>query len=136
MKKSKFRFWLLLSLLWLAVIFFHACMPANTSNAESRGMLAVVQLLLPWMTHDTLRTLAHFAEYLLLGSLFTQTCLQVRPFSLLKPLALCQFVALCDESVQLFVPGRAGELRDLWVDFGGALLGCLIFWLLSKLHKR
>ncbi len=136
MKKSKFRLWLLLSLLWLAVILFHSCMPAGTSNAESQGLLAVVQMLAPWMTHALLRSLAHFFSYLLLGIFVTGACLNTRGFSLLKPLALCQLAALCDETVQLFVPGRAGELKDLWLDFAGALLGTLLLRLLSKLRKH
>lgn len=129
-EKVEFRLWLLLSLLWLAVILFHSCMPAGTSNAESQGLLAVVQMLAPWMTHALLRSLAHFFSYLLLGIFVTGACLNTRGFSLLKPLALC------DETVQLFVPGRAGELKDLWVDFAGALLGTLLLRLLSKLRKH
>lgn len=135
-KKSRFRFWLSLSLLWMGVIVLHSCMPASTSNAESRGVLAVVQMFLPWMTHGTLRSLAHFFCYLVLGLFVTATCRNAKNFSLLKPLALCQLAALCDETIQRFTPGRAGELRDLWVDFGGALLGSLVLWLIYKLRKR
>lgn len=136
MKKSKFRFWLILSILWVAVIILHSVMPASTSNAESRGVLAVVQMFLPWMTHETLRSLAHFTCYLVLGLLLTATCRHAKNFSLLKPLALCMLVALCDETIQIFIPGRAGEIWDLWVDFAGTFTGSLILWLIYKLRKR
>lgn len=36
------------------------------------------------------------------------------------------FIAFVDETIQLFVPGRSGEVRDMWIDFAGVALGTLI----------
>ena len=57
MKKRSFRIYLILTLLWTAGIFLHSAMPAAASNAESGGVLAVVQMILPVSyTHLTLPT--------------------------------------------------------------------------------
>ena len=48
--------------------------------------------------------------------------------------------ALCDETIQLFVPGRSGRIADVWLDtagyFNGALLTLLIFSLCRKRPKQ
>ena len=54
MKKRSFRIYLILTLFWTAGIFLHSAMPAAASNAESGGVLAVVQMILPWNTHGEL----------------------------------------------------------------------------------
>ena len=56
MKKRSFRIYLILTLFWTAGIFLHSAMPAAASNAESGGVLAVVQMILPWITHGVLRS--------------------------------------------------------------------------------
>ena len=48
--------------------------------------------------------------------------------------------ALCDETIQLFVPGRSGQITDVWLDTAGyltgALLTLLIFFLCRKRPKQ
>ena len=48
--------------------------------------------------------------------------------------------ALCDETIQLFVPGRSGQIADVWLDTAGyltgALLTLLIFFLCRKRPKQ
>ncbi len=36
--------------------------------------------------------------------------------------------ALTDETIQLFVPGRSGQVTDVWIDFSGVLTGLLSRW--------
>ena len=49
-------------------------------------------------------------------------------------------VALVSELIQYFVPGRAGVLTDVFIDFGGYLLfmglGYLITYLIFKKHRN
>ena len=33
--------------------------------------------------------------------------------------------ALTDETIQLFVPGRSGQVTDIWIDFSGVMTGLL-----------
>ena len=34
--------------------------------------------------------------------------------------------ALTDETIQLFVPGRSGQVTDIWIDFSGVMTGLLV----------
>ena len=101
---------------WLLVIWGHSCLPAAQSGAESGALLAVVQDLLPWMTDHVLRTSAHFSW----------------PRALLPG----PFAALCDETIQLFVPGRSGRIADVWLDTAGYLTGALLTLLIFRLCRK
>lgn len=135
MKKKAFWVWLLLTALWIGVIFWHSSRVAADSDAESLGLLYYVQKIFPWMTNNLLRKCGHFAEFTILGGLMTGTFRQLKNFLLLKPIACAALVALCDETLQLFVPGRSGNVRDLWIDLGGAVFGALLVCLFFRLRK-
>lgn len=136
MKKKKFWLWLALTVLWTGLIFWHSSRDAVQSDGESLGLLFYIRKILPWMTNKLLRKLAHFGEFAILGLLLTGTCSNAKHFSLLAPLAFGLFTALCDETIQLFVPGRSGNLRDLWIDFSGVVLGTLFLRLIFRLRNR
>ena len=44
--------------------------------------------------------------------------------------------ALCDETIQLFVPGRSGQITDVWLDTAGYLAGALLTLLLFSLCRK
>ena len=73
MKHYKFRTFLILTLLWLAMVLLQAFLPGDASYAESNGVLALANVIFPWLTHSVLRRAAHFIEYFLLGFLMTGT---------------------------------------------------------------
>lgn len=136
MKKKKFYLWLVPTILWLIVVFGHSAMPASVSGKESLGLFAWLGELFPWLTHDLLRKLGHFGEFAILGFFFTGSFWNWKHFRLTKPLGSALFAALCDETLQLFIPGRSGEVRDIWIDFAGALCGSLFLWAILKLRKK
>ena len=136
LKKKSFRVWLILLLLWTALIFVQSSLPATASRAESGGLFAWVQTLLPWMTHTLLRKIAHFAEFAVLGVLATGTFYRAKHFLLLKPLSCSLMIALSDETIQLFSAGRAGLIKDVWLDFCGAVCGTLLMWLIFRLCRK
>ena len=136
MKRNKLRLWGILTVLCMALIFLQSALPASASREESGGLLALVQSLLPWMTHSLLRKIAHFAEYLLLGFSLSKAFRYARNYYLLKPLGVALFIALCDETLQLFIPGRSGQITDLWIDLAGASVGALLVWLFFKLRRK
>ncbi|MBQ6431184.1 MAG: VanZ family protein [Oscillospiraceae bacterium] len=136
MKKKAFWVWLTLSVLWIGVIFWHSSRVAAASDAESLGLLYYVQKILPWMTNNLLRKCGHFAEFSILGVLLTGLFHRLKNFILLKPVACGLFVALCDETIQRFVPGRSGNVRDLWIDLGGAVFGTLLLWIFFRLRNK
>lgn len=136
MKKRSFRIYLILTLFWTAGIFLHSAMPAAASNAESGGVLAVVQMILPWITHGVLRKAAHFLEFAVLGILLTGAFHGARNFTLAKPMLFAVLTAMTDETIQAFTPGRNCALSDVWLDAAGALTGAVLLWLIFKLRKK
>ena len=101
--------------------------------------MALGAFLTPWLTalgiqpegfHTILRKLAHFSEYGLLGVLWTME-LWLGPHrekrrGAMERLSFCMLTAFLDETIQLFVPGRSGEIRDVWIDTAGAWTGIVI----------
>lgn len=112
-------------------------MRTSTQSAQQSGSL--LAFLMPWLTalgiqpegfHTILRKLAHFSEYGLLGVLWTME-LWLGPRSekrrgTMERLSFCMLTAFLDETIQLFVPGRSGEIRDVWIDTAGAWTGIVI----------
>ena len=85
------------------------------------------------------RKAAHFMIYALLGALFVQAlfCHTDNTYIVLcGALLFTMLFAATDEFHQLFVPGRSGELRDVALDSGGAVLGALISLGLTKLISK
>ena len=119
---------------WLCLIWGHSLQPATVSEEESGFFLEYIGKIFPFLlTSDIgmflVRKTAHFIEYLILGILLGSY------FSMIERGALQRFftptfsglaIAFIDETIQMFVVGRSGEIRDMWIDFGGVALGVLI----------
>jgi VanZ family protein len=41
-----------------------------------------------------------------------------------------------DETIQLFVDGRSGQVTDVLIDCAGACTGVLLTWLASRVRRR
>ena len=85
------------------------------------------------------RKLAHFSEYAALG-LLLMLCIRVYTARILGsmswPLFLGLLVAVVDECIQLSMPGRAGLVTDVLIDFAGVLLGVLLAIFLLLIGKQ
>ena len=131
----------------MILIFSFSAQGADTSNDVSGGFISAIYKIylkftgVPCSTGEfeatvaamqhTIRKLAHFSIYLILGFLFSNAYYQsgFKKFSKYIPLAFVSSAvyASTDEFHQLFVSGRSGELRDVLIDSSGAFLGILIF---------
>ena len=83
------------------------------------------------------RKSAHFLIYVVLGNLLAVISYKRLKFSV-RPLiaaAICLIYAASDEFHQYFVPGRSCELRDMCIDFSGAVTGILLLLLIIRLIK-
>lgn len=124
----------------LLFIWGNSLMPGTVSSGLSDWVGHILSKLLGGAVdttsgHGVLRKLAHGTEYLVLGIELT-TLLRLwlcRPWSL--PLLCGTWAALLDETIQLFVDGRAGQLRDVWIDLGGFCTG-MAFCLVLSLWRR
>lgn len=99
------------------------------------------------VSHLFVRKAAHFCEFALLGVLF---CIALSVTFISKPsenmslLRLCTVllslpcsvaIAAADETIQLFVEGRAGALTDVLIDSSGAACATLIFFAILLLFN-
>lgn len=124
--------WRLACALWLALIFSQSAMPGAASQAESDGLLSVLDGVLPFLTHFLLRKMAHIGEFAVLGVLLGKSLGRTDAMLLLAGL-IC---ALTDETIQLFVVGRSSQVSDVWVDFTGILAGVALLRLYQRFRKR
>lgn len=124
----------LMTILWTLIIFSFSLQSGEESGKLSSGIVAwVVSLFFPddfthiELVHFLVRKAAHFTEYFILGVLLS---LNVREAKwkkvLLAPWILGTLVASCDETIQLFSDGRAGQITDVMLDSSGVLTGCVI----------
>lgn len=130
-------------LLLLLLIWGNSLQPAEASSAFSSGVLSKLQPLWLQLTgasfpisHHLLRKLGHFSEFFLLGSVSTFTGTTGRrklasnlPMILYTGLA----VAVADETIQYFSPGRSPEVRDILIDYSGFCCGLLAALVLCKI---
>lgn len=111
------------------LIWGNSLVPGSGSGSLSltvmeaiRGFLRGVGLPYAWVTNFVVRKCAHFTEYMVLGILATHAFdfEGRRTFDVLLPTAVfLLLIPSIDETIQLFVPGRAGMIhrcddRLLW----------------------
>ena len=77
-----------------------------------------------------LRKTAHFFLFMVLGIISSALAGEYSgkyKYAFAVALLYCLFYAASDEIHQLFVPGRAGMLRDVALDFCGSAVGSIIY---------
>lgn len=83
------------------------------------------------------RKSAHAGAYMLLSFLLSAAGLQLEGIKPFLRVAFGWLIAvlysISDEIHQLFIPGRSGELRDVFIDSCGAAVGTLVVFLIWKL---
>jgi VanZ family protein len=135
-------------LLWMALIFTLSHQPATESSQLSSGITEMVVTALENFIPDAaeqaellqhiVRKNAHFMIYLVLGLLALNAVRAGGGRGIRYPiaaLALCVVYAMSDEFHQLFIEGRSGEVRDVFIDSSGAAVGIVAFLLCSRLWK-
>lgn len=81
---------------------------------------------------------AHFTIYLILGLLilsFISEFMTVDYKAVFLAIFLAFLYACSDEVHQLFVEGRSGQFSDVLLDTIGAIVGCFIFLIYTKIRK-
>jgi VanZ family protein len=126
--KRKNHWWIVL-VCYVAVIWGNSLTPASVSSQESGFLLRMLQRLfagadisLLWLTEHMIRKAAHFTEYAGLGFLLIKSM----PYSVRTAAELGAVIPLIDETIQLFVAGRSGQISDVWLDMCGAAAGMAV----------
>lgn len=134
---------MLLVILTLCFIWGNSLMPASVSGTFSERVKDLINILLGHggskesLSGDgLLRKIAHASEFGLLG-IELPLLFQNRLKEKLTAIATCGLaVAVTDETIQLFVEGRSGQLRDVWIDFAGFTVGVLLVWAICGIIRR
>ena len=127
---------LIATALWLWFIFARSARSAELSRQESGAVLEWLRKLLPFLTVHTVRKLAHFIEFFILGALLWTDWRLLRRGPILLPLGFSLLAASADELLQTRFPGRSGEVRVVLLDFAGAAAAILLCLLLSRIRRR
>lgn len=144
MKKKMILCGILLALN-LAFIWGNSALPGDVSGEISGGLLEQLTRVLPFfgsLGEVILRKLGHFSEFACLGLLlkWMATLLGQRGLSgIALPLLPGVLTACVDETIQIFSPGRASSLIDVWIDVSGILTGILLLQIgkiIIKKHLR
>lgn len=151
----KKRLLFLAAAVWLILIFCFSSQEADDSS-EVSGTIAYklvektdALLDFEWGEEELierssaiefpLRKAAHMTEYAILA------CIMLANFMLYEKTAkrpflyaelFCAAYAATDEFHQLFVKGRAGQLRDVGIDSIGAAVGLLLAWTALKVYNN
>ena len=133
---------------WMAVIFYLSHQPAEDSNALSRGVTEMIIAFIEGILPDTdldlrglnyyVRKNAHFIAYFILSVLtmnaFGRSGVKGRK-RILRTMLICVLYAITDEIHQLFIPGRAGQVKDVLIDSLGAATGVVVYAAARKILK-
>lgn len=124
----------------LALIWGNSMVTGADSGAVSGGVLEFLGQFFPVLLteagHTFLRKAAHFSEFALLSLLF---CGRYRLVRRTTPPHLIGFglaVACIDETIQIFTPGRASSLIDVWIDTAGFALGFVVIFAVSAIYHN
>lgn len=133
--KSKKIF--ILFCIWICFIWANSLLPATQSSELSGGLTYQLYhfLHLPIdfeLFHTFIRKCAHFCEYAVLGGL------ALLSFGYRKRgLGISILVACLDETLQLFIEGRSGQISDVLIDSTGIICGFFIaFFFMKKLFHQ
>ncbi|MBR4059755.1 MAG: VanZ family protein [Lachnospiraceae bacterium] len=148
MKSRSTKIYITLTIVWTIIIFSFSLQPADTSSQVSSGFGRwLIEVFAPNFIdefesmseeqlayiHFLLRKCAHFTEYFILGALvlLSQRHAGIRR-KIFTGLVICMLVASVDETIQLFVSGRSGQISDVLLDTAGAAVGSLVVRRISR----
>ena len=144
---------LVLTILWMGVIFAYSAQPGAESEGSSRWAGTMfAKIFVPgfedWSEAEQIefavkidhpvRKAAHFTEYTILGFFVAGAYVskdKSKKKNILVPWSIASFYAATDELHQVFVPGRDGNIKDVLLDSAGVLFGVLMLLLAMRLVK-
>jgi len=130
-------FWIF-SLGVMYVIFKFSCQTGEQSAEVSQNLLdVIIEYLGKILTENVLRKLAHFSEFAALG--FFMSGAVYFTFNKNKyyiSIIPCALYAVSDEIHQYFVPERACQLFDMFIDTCGSSLGFIIFTIFILIYSK
>lgn len=138
-------FHIIITLLWVVFIFSFSLQNDQSSSLTSSGITQVVyDLFKSVFTTSTIslrdvslfvRKSAHVFSFTVLIILVLRVTYNNLNAWKIASWLFCLLIASCDETIQLFVPGRSGQISDVVLDMTGATLVLILFILLTERKK-
>lgn len=124
------------------IIFMFSSATGEESEEVSQSLLGlIVEYIGQFISHNTLRKMAHFTEFAALGFCMSGAIhftFEKRGF--LIPFIPCVLYSVSDEIHQYFVPERACRIFDVFVDSCGIATGIgifiLIIFIVNKIFNK
>lgn len=126
--------------------FVHSSMPADLSGEESESVMDFLQYIFNFfgfnaeLTDHIVRKAAHFTEYTAIGMLLVSCAYsfsRTKPYRYYSQILFAGLAtAVCDETIQLNVPGRSGQITDVLLDFSGVITGAVIMLIFYSVYRK
>jgi len=121
------------------VIWGNSLMPGDVSSTQSGFVVGIFTSILDFIgmpyneviLSSLIRNVAHFTEFFILGMI-----LVLRFKNIFIAYGIGLLIVFIDEIIQIFVPGRAFEVKDLIIDTFGLNWGILILAGIIYLIRR
>lgn len=151
---------LLICILWFGFIFYNSTKSGDASNEKSYKVLNQIRQQyreivgedykdyrnLPNSSREEklnliIRKNAHAFEYCILAVIVSAILFQFKlkgKSAIIYIMFVCLFYAVLDEFHQIYVPGRTSSVKDVLIDFAGALIGMGFYYLVYYriLHRK
>ncbi len=139
-----------LVVIWQIIIFLFSAQTADASSGLSgRLTKIIIGFFMPNLTDAQLQSIAqslsfvvrksaHFVIYFALGILMYKAIQKCRYFKnkFSFSFVFCALYSVTDEVHQMFVPGRACRIFDIFVDCCGSVLGIIFVIIFTKLFEK
>lgn len=142
MRQNKKNILIIIGIIINLFIWTNSVLPGKESGALSGGITHMVYDFLASMNINVeindlslfIRKFAHFSEFLLLGLVWIVI---IKEFKHKYFIAIFygMMVAVIDEFIQYFIPGRVSSVFDVLIDVLGVLTGILIVYLANLIVK-
>lgn len=148
MKKNKKIILIILTMIWMLVIFWFSSQNSTQSSGTSERVIKAVlkvvgnveqeqeKIIVEQMQH-IVRKMAHFSIYMVGGILLinlVNTYTGKRAW--LYAWLIGTTYAITDEIHQYFVPGRSCEIKDVLIDSSGVIIGIVVVVLMRSILTK
>ena len=130
-------FWILCAAVMYVIFMFSSATGEESKEVSENLLSKIIEFVGNFISHNTLRKLAHFSEFAALGFCFTGAIhytFGTKKFYI--PLIPSFLYAVSDEVHQYFEPERACRVFDIFVDTCGIVTGIGIFLLLIMIITK
>lgn len=134
-------FIIILILIWMNMVFGFSAQNSSESSSLSMWVASLItnDMDLQEVLEPYIRKIAHFSEYgaggVLFFSLFSTFNLKDEK-KLIFAIGVGFLYSVSDEIHQLFVDGRSGQIKDVYIDTLGVITGALIMCFIINLVKK